>query len=730
VFLLIALVMSQFFNSAPDVVVFSVLCGAAGIYTVAGFWLAHRLFHRAQDVAWTGGIISFSKWRYYDAGAGGSVSVRRWRPLAALLKKEFQLNSITVIGFGALLVLHFGVFFLRSFYSNFHRNSLSDVISEMFWVLWLVMPVILGCLAVAEERKLGVTEAQFCLPVSRHLQFAGKFIPVMLFGVLLGGVMPLLLETLAGHFGGSNDYFQPENHQTNGFGIPDMVWFEGTILLLSAGLAFVGFFASTLAWNFLQALSIAIVIIVGCCLFIVFILSGQSNENGQFALWGAKNLGIVLPLVFGLLTASVVAPWLAYRNFSHFVEGGRLWRRNIFTVVGAVLFIFTSSAVIYNRAWEIFQPAEPPHGPAIFSAANAPVLHSDTYSGLRVRFPDGRIWFNSLGYPFFNKFSRGIWSDFWWMLLHPLPASAGPEQFMAGSNWVSATTRHIEFWIAPGSSQRRVNGYLDTVGVQPDGTLWISSEAKPVDWTGAKMIRYGDETNWQQVIRSQIGLLLLKRDGTLWQWGTNRLDWYWQSRWPTVRVFQPQQLGTNSDWQEIFNDKSLGFARKKDGSVWRVNWDWQIEPATNFDQVVTATFSDSGNASSAYVGKGGTLWACNLFWENARNKAGLGFQPASPETNWVAVALSWNWIVALKADGSLWQWRFSKNSPVEIAKIPPARLGIHNDWVGLTGTWDGAVALAADGSLWFWPNPENSNGALLKAPRQPQLLGKVFGKSD
>ena len=82
VFLLIALVMSQFFNSASDAVNFSVLCSAAGIYTVAGFWLAHRLFHRAQDVAWTGGIISFSTWRYFESGSRPSGAVRRRRPIA------------------------------------------------------------------------------------------------------------------------------------------------------------------------------------------------------------------------------------------------------------------------------------------------------------------------------------------------------------------------------------------------------------------------------------------------------------------------------------------------------------------------------------------------------------------------------------------------------------------------------------------------------------------------
>jgi hypothetical protein len=78
----------------------------------------------------------------------------------------------------------------------------------------------------------------------------------------------------------------------------------------------------------------------------------------------------------------------------------------------------------------------------------------------------------------------------------------------------------------------------------------------------------------------------------------------------------------------------------------------------------------------------------------------------------------------------LWKWNLSQKSTAETAKNPPARLGIHNDWVGLTGTWDGTISLAADGSLWFWPGPDYFQEALLKAPKQPYLLGNVFGKAD
>jgi ABC-type transport system involved in multi-copper enzyme maturation permease subunit len=695
-------------NVTSDIVAFSVLYGAAGIYSISSFWLAHRLFRRAQDAAWTGGVINFSRWRYFESGNQATISVRHRRPVAALLKKEFQLHSISLICVGALLVLHIGVFFLRISYANFHRNSMAGTISDFFWALWLAMPLMIGCTAVAEERKLGVAETQFCLPASRRSQFAAKFIPVMVFGLLLGGIMPVLLETVAGFFGAPSEIFKPESYQGGEFGITGIVWFETCIVALAAGLALAGFLASTLARNFLQALSIAIVILVGICLFIAFLINGPSNENNrQITLLGMNLWGILLPMVFAILTAILFIPWLAYRNFSHFVESGRLWRRNLLAGASAVLFIFASSALIYNRTWEILEPVEPPHGPAIISSANHPKLSSTHGGDLQVQFPDGRIWFDNLG----PRYFKGIWNNWDWFLyglIRPVPVSAGPQQFMAGSNWVSATTRHIQFR-NPYNGPRTVVGYLDTVGVKADGTLWISKESKPVAWTGAEMIRFGDQTNWQQVIRKDPGLLLLKHDGTLWQWGTNQVDRHgdWQTNWPTVRTSKLQQLGTNSDWQAIAGWWNNGLARRNDGSVWLISWDWKIERQTNYDQIALETLSDSGANSMSYIGK---------------------------DTNWVTTVMTRTAMVALKSDGTLWQWHFHRNSeisfPAEDIKLPPTRLGIHNDWLGLTGTWDGAVTLAADGSLWFWPNPDYYSGAMMKAPKQPQFLGNVLGKPN
>ncbi|HZF02639.1 MAG TPA: hypothetical protein VE344_12190 [Methylomirabilota bacterium] len=99
------------------------------------------------------------------------------------------------------------------------------------------------------------------------------------------------------------------------------------------------------------------------------------------------------------------------------------------------------------------------------------------------------------------------------------------------------------------------------------------------------------------------------------------------------------------------------------------------------------------------------------------------------ETNWLAVAINWDRMVALKTDGSLWQWPLNKKTTAEAIEIPPTQLGIHHDWVGITSVWQGIISLAADGSLWFWPSSE-SQGVLLKLPKQPQLLGNVFSKTD
>jgi alpha-tubulin suppressor-like RCC1 family protein len=290
-------------------------------------------------------------------------------------------------------------------------------------------------------------------------------------------------------------------------------------------------------------------------------------------------------------------------------------------------------------------------------------------------------------------------------------------------------------------------GYLDSVGIQPDGTLWVSGKSDQFNWTADKLTRFGDETNWQQVAGAYrpTSVLLLKKDGTLWLWGTNRFDWQdWPQKWPGLRAFTPYQIGTNSDWREM----DIDLVRNAAGNVWRVwrnntNGNDELIRETNYDAVPLENNSMAvGGGFGAYIRKDGTPW---VFYNHYVHVTGQGDQvnfetvQCSRETNWISTAAAWGWVVALKSDGTLWQWNWQHHSYAVDFTAPPTQLGIHYDWVAVASIDNGVVTLAADGSLWFWPNRVLNSydhsyaiygRTLLKLPKQPQFLGNIFGKAD
>ena len=174
------------------------------------------------------------------------------------------------MGAVGLLALHIGVIVLRK-YHPFAKDSAGEFLTAIFWMLWLVMAPVIGGMAVAEERRLGVMEGQLCLPVSRRVQFAIKGFLTLFLGTFLGGVMPMLLEDIGIGFGAQNPVFMPEVH----------AW-EFRILLFQLGFAafvawlvLVSFFASTLARSFLQAVGLAIATFFGCLLLIPIFTSNR-----------------------------------------------------------------------------------------------------------------------------------------------------------------------------------------------------------------------------------------------------------------------------------------------------------------------------------------------------------------------------------------------------------------------------------------------------------------------
>ena len=299
----------------------------------------------------------------------------------------------------------------------------------------------------------------------------------------------------------------------------------------------------------------------------------------------------------------------------------------------------------------------------------------------------------------------------------------------------------------------------DIVGIQRDGGLWVSETSERPHWVDekpaaafTKLVRFGNDHDWKAIARYDSSTLLLKNDGTLWQWGPAR--WTWHRSWPGLRAFEPRRLGTNSDWADFVRVDNELYLRKTDGSAWTLNFYFptdedekmELSPANESAQDFAAVEGSTadiwlyGFRHRLKVGEDGTLhilaqsrWNQHTHSYNlARSDLRLG-----GETNWVAVAGSGWKMVTLKRDGSLWLWDFHpypfrsevyEQTLFRMQTVTPVRLGTHSDWIAISNLMDGVVALAADGSLWLWqPNPDT--GRLLSASRKPTPLGNIFSQA-
>ena len=699
------------------------------IYSLAGFWFARWLFFRAQDTQWSGGTIALPEMRGLARWKSFAGMRRMWRPRAALWRKEIQLHQSQIVIAFALLVLHLGVIVTRH-WGHYTRNSTTELVLEGFWALWLVMPLLMGCAAVAEERKLGMLEGQLCLPVKRRTQFAVKLLVALGLSVVFGVIMPLLLE---GRRVWPTDFWP--------LALPI---FAGVSLLIGG----ISFYVSTLARNTLQTLAPAV---AGIALA-VFLMSVATIPRPFEASFGFLWRG-PLPyfILFPALALTLLA--LAYRNFQHVLTGWKLGRRNALTLASVFLLGVVATSAIYHRAWEKLTPFEPPHGAARLTLAN-PASLSVEGGDCFVRLPDGRIWTGSLSSD--SKLSRlGIMlGNAWWNL--------NEGQFISGSNWMTI---------------QRV--WRDMAGIKTDGTHWVSEGPIQITESGNQpkinrdemrhLVQFGAETNWTSLAPGDATVLLTKADGTLWRWGTIDSKYFEKTNhWPGLREFKPERLGTESNWEEVFQSSYRTYLRKTDGSVWMVGGDayernlheigsrlkvGQILPNESHGQFRNIT--EIYNFLNYRVGirDDGTfrilahlkpvenpkLHASSFVWTNSDLQIGDG-------TNWLAAAgVENNKIVTLRNDGTLWLWNFEHNriltwNPDQfeqvILKTVPVQLGTHSDWIAISGT----TALAADGSLWAWPlwepqatvrdEHDHPIPQLLDISRKPHLLGNVFGKAD
>jgi ABC-type transport system involved in multi-copper enzyme maturation permease subunit len=680
------------------------------VYVIAGFLWARRLFERAEDSQWLGettAVLSLKR----ERAEADVVSYRRRRVLSALVRKELQSHQISfVIAFG-LLALHICTLIFRGVHTLPTHSELLFTLQAVPY-LWLLMPWLMGCVAIAEERKLGTMEGQLCLPVTRRRQFLIKVAVVLVIGLVIAGFVPGIVETVGVWAGvpseimpkaGSPIYESPMLLEMNS----GLITFQIAALLIGL----VSIFASSLTRNTLHALGAAMVF--GLTWTFVFSKVNLASHGYGYSWWKG-------PLIFliGLALAVLATIALSFGNYKRLHTGGRVWLRNVAILFCTLVVAGFATAVVYQRPWELFMTVEPQHGTPVLSGAVRPMV---AMPGGRMcaLLPDGRIWI-STDYEMREldqvqePWSDGYFGNTWSGIVY-VPRSG----VFVGSNWVS---------LAASDEGRSVEA------IRSDGTLWsilsfadiTNARTGPLDWLGLppNPRQIGTDSDWKTVVPLTFSFVAVKTNGTLWEW-SGLPDNRWRN--------EPKRLGNDSDWDNVFSQMWGSVLVKRDGSVWIP----PVEPGVRMGLFVPTKLKGqdwialSGAHNTCLVLKrDGSLWQ----WiDTGYPMPALGFRVdgyslglyrRGRDSDWMAISGFPQDFVAVKGG------RIVKDGWVPFSQSL-GRLSGNSDWLTIDTSHDQTIALATDGTLCMWIGmPRSRTGyEWLARSRRPFLSLNILSSS-
>jgi hypothetical protein len=593
---------------------------------------------------------------------------------------------------------------------------------------------------------MGTLPQQLSLPVSRRLQFAIKLAMTLAIAGVLSAVLMFSAEKLALVLGAPRGV------------LGDTLTAVDAAVLLACFLAFayVGFYASTLARNVLQAAGLAVLSIVGLSLQAILVSSWLNN---QWILFVGPLEGFIFSCV-STLALLLALLWLAWRNFRSEAGSGYLWRINVMGIVLALGGSAVLTAGICNRVWEFLTPAaEPPAGPPRLIGTKPVVMHPYWGGALTALLPDGRLRIDRLDYERRARlfagseevgvFATGHWTNF------------NGGSILPGSNWMCALAT-----------------FRDTVAIRSDGTLWASQILRaphsyneaPRFQEEAALVQVGSDNDWRDVVPEPgaLSVVLLKRDGTLWRLGgrgTNSLPE--NPAWRGLHSFVPRRLVSAAGWDRILDGHRVIYAWKDDGSAWILrgpeaqeisdtnkagvrHWHSEAEPNENGVVLERAAYLDNakwlGMAQFAWSSVGlredGTLWTWQikllLPYYPYKHFTGPHFTRVGGNSDWTELSGLGRNLTLRKNDGSIWQWcpdeRSNWRNPLDAFKKPPIRLGSRKDWVAVADSRYGSFSLAGDGALCLWWSRAYGDfacaaGSPLKPPRGPVFIENILSET-
>jgi alpha-tubulin suppressor-like RCC1 family protein len=220
-----------------------------------------------------------------------------------------------------------------------------------------------------------------------------------------------------------------------------------------------------------------------------------------------------------------------------------------------------------------------------------------------------------------------------------------------------------------------------TAAIKTDGTLWIwGDSALGVLGNGfttgvfsTPITTFAGETNWKQVSLKTYHAAAIKTDGTLWVWGAGSNGKLGNGIITGNRSTPVTTFAGGTNWKQVSAGRQHTAAIKTDGTLWT----WGGAYAAG--ELGNATINGSSTPVTTFAGG----------------------------TDWKQVSCGYTHTAAIKTDGTLWTWGYSKrlgNATITgNISTPVTTFAGGTDWkqVGAGGSLHMA-AIKTDGTLWIW----------------------------